>query len=78
MTPYQSTPNPNFSKDGRFNLTFDQSFDLSRMNMDNAAIRKLGVSSNTGTIDNTLADPNPWYTMEGLNSFGWLNDDIEE
>lgn len=78
MTPYQSTPNPNFSRDGRFNLTFDQSFDLSRMNMDNAAIRKLGVSSNTGTIDNTLADPNPWYTMEGLNSFGWLNDDIEE
>ena len=78
MTPYQSTPNPNFSKDGRFNLEFDQTLDLSRKNIDNAAIRGLGVSSNTGTIDNTLSDPTPWYTMEGLNQFGWLNDDIEE
>ena len=75
MTPYQSTPNPNFSKDGTFNLGFDQSYDLSRKNMDNAAIRKLGVSSNTGTIDNTLPDSNPWYTMDGLDSFDWPDDD---
>lgn len=77
MTPYQSAPNANFKNDGTFNLELDQTFDLSRQNMDNAAIRKLGVSSNSGTIDNTLPDPNPWYTLEGLNSFGWLDDDTE-
>lgn len=77
MTPFQSTPNPSFGNSGAFNLDFDQSMDLSRGVMDNPVIRKMGVSSNSGTIDNTIPDPTPWYTMGGIDSLGWINDDIE-
>lgn len=74
MTPYQSAPNANFKETGAFNLEFDQTLDLSRKNIDNAAIRKFGVSSNSGTIDNTIPDSNPWYILD---DYDWVNDDIE-
>lgn len=72
-TPFMSTPNPNASKDDILNLSFDQDMDLERKIMDNPAIRKgFGVTNNSGTIDNTLSDPNPWYTLEDdFSDFDW-------
>lgn len=72
-TPFMSTPNPNASKDDILNLSFDQDTDLERSIMDNPAMRKgFGVTNNSGTIDNTLNDPNPWYTLEDdFSDFDW-------
>lgn len=72
-TPFMSTPNPNASKDDKLNLEFDQNTDLERKIMDNPAIRNgFGVTSNTGSIDNTLSDPNPWYTLDDeFSDFDW-------
>lgn len=72
-TPFMSTPNPNASKDDILNLSFDQDTDLERSIMDNPAIRKgFGVTNNSGTIDNTLNDPSPWYTLEDdFSDFDW-------
>ena len=61
MTPFMSTPNPNAANDDTLNLNFDQNTDLERKIMDNQAVRSFGVSSNTGSIDNTLTDPSVWY-----------------
>lgn len=72
-TPFMSTPNPNASKDDTLNLSFDQDTDLERSIMDNPAIRKgFGVTSNSGTIDNTLNNPSPWYILEDdFSDFDW-------
>lgn len=61
MTPFMSTPNPNAANDDMLNLTFDQDTELERQIMDNQAVRGFGVSSNTGSMDNTLPDPSVWY-----------------
>ena len=71
-TPFVSTPNPNAMKDDRLNLDFDQTMDLERNLMDNASIRSLGVSSNTGSIDNTLPTGDPWYLLnDDFSDFDW-------
>lgn len=63
-TPFMSTPNPNAVKDDILNLQFDQSLDLERKLMDNKAVRGLGVSSNSGSLDNTLPDTSLWYDYD--------------
>lgn len=71
-TPFMSTPNPNAMKDDRLNLDFDQTMDLERNLMDNSATRSLGVSSNTGSIDNTLPTGDPWYLLnDDFSDFDW-------
>lgn len=71
-TPFMSTPNPNASEDDRLNLSLDQTLDLEQQLMDNKAVRSLGVSSNTGSIDNTLPQSDPWYTLnDDFADFDW-------